>query len=41
MAFSYMTRTGRVDYARLRETDPEFVRRYEQTPLPATLLENA
>ncbi|MEM1111564.1 MAG: FAD-dependent monooxygenase [Pseudomonadota bacterium] len=35
MAFSYMLRTGRVDYARLRETDPDFVRRYEAAPLPA------
>lgn len=34
LAFSYMLRTGRVDYARLRETDPAFVRRYESTPLP-------
>ena len=41
MAFSYMLRTGRVDYSRLRETDPEFVRRYEQTPMPATVWGNA
>ena len=34
MAFSYMLRTGRVDYARLRRADPEFVRRYEAMPLP-------
>ena len=34
MAFSYMLRTGRVDYARLRSLDPEFVKRYEATPLP-------
>ena len=34
MAFSYMLRTGRVDYARLRKADPEFVRRYESAPLP-------
>ena len=34
MAFSYMLRTGRVDYARLRRSDPEFVRRYEAAPLP-------
>ena len=37
MAFSYMLRTGRVDYARLRETDPEFVRRYEAAPLPKSV----
>ncbi len=35
MAFSYMLRTGRVDYARLRRADPDFVRRYESAPLPA------
>jgi len=34
MAFSYMLRTGRVDYARLRQADPDFVRRYESAPLP-------
>lgn len=37
MAFSYMLRTGRVDYARLRRADPEFVRRYEATPLPESV----
>ncbi len=37
MAFSYMLRTGRVDYARLRRADPEFVRRYESLPLPESI----
>lgn len=41
MAFSYMLRTGRVDYARLRENDPQFVRRYESAPLPLFADENA
>jgi len=34
MAFSYMLRTGRVDYARLRSIDPDFVKRYEAAPIP-------
>jgi anthraniloyl-CoA monooxygenase len=28
-AFSYMTRTGKVDYDRLRRIDPDFVAAYE------------
>ena len=32
-AFSYMLRTGAVDYDRLRQMDPDFVRAYEAAPV--------
>jgi anthraniloyl-CoA monooxygenase len=31
LAFSVMTRSGRVSYEELKKRDPEFIRQYEQT----------
>lgn len=41
LAFSYMLRTGRVDYARLRRADSEFVRRFEAAPVPELIEDRA
>lgn len=40
-AFSYMSRTGAVDYERLRAIDPEFVRAFEAAPTPVAKAEAA
>lgn len=39
-AFSYMSRTGAVDYEQLRELDPEFIRAFEAAPTPIAKVES-
>ncbi|MEM8987588.1 MAG: FAD-dependent monooxygenase [Pseudomonadota bacterium] len=36
-AFSYMSRTGAVDYESLRRSDPDFVRAFEDAPSPVAM----
>ncbi len=36
-AFSYMSRTGAIDYERLRKTDMDFVRAFEAAPSPISI----